>query len=180
MIHNFLLICYSLPCSTLAMWRKLCITGGGGGGGQLRIRKSLKLYIVLYRNTMKNIKISLNKIWYTYTALIPTKMMFSLLNKCTFLFKCVSWTHDQNTGEECMVYRYMSFLSSDMNPRECRFTNGTCAALGTEYQDGCHTKVCRMEGNSIGFKYSEFEMHSFIVVVIIDLSNLFNVSGLRP
>ena len=40
-------------------------------GEQLRIRKSLKLYIVLYRNTMKNIKISLNKIWYTYTALIP-------------------------------------------------------------------------------------------------------------
>ena len=51
---------------------------------QLRIRKSLKLYIVLYRNTMKNIKISLNKIGYTYTALVPTNMMFSLLNKCTF------------------------------------------------------------------------------------------------
>ena len=34
-------------------------------GEQLRIRKSLKLYIVFYRNTMKNIKISLNKIWYT-------------------------------------------------------------------------------------------------------------------
>ena len=42
-------------------------------GEQLRIRKSFKLYIVLYRNTMKNIKISLNKIWYTYTALIPKK-----------------------------------------------------------------------------------------------------------
>ena len=39
---------------------------------------------------MKNIKISLNKIWYTYTALIPTNMMFSLLNKVKFLFKCVS------------------------------------------------------------------------------------------
>ena len=51
------------------MWRKLCITWGGG---QLHIRKSLKLYIVFYRNTMKNIKISLNKIWYIYTALIPT------------------------------------------------------------------------------------------------------------
>ena len=47
-------------------------------GEQLRIRKSFKLYIVLYRNTMKNMKISLNKIWYTYmyTALIPTNMMF--------------------------------------------------------------------------------------------------------
>ena len=32
-------------------------------GEQLRIRKSLKLYIVLYRNTNKNIKISLNKIF---------------------------------------------------------------------------------------------------------------------
>ena len=31
-------------------------------GEQLRIRKRLKLYIVLYRNTMKNMKISLNKI----------------------------------------------------------------------------------------------------------------------
>ena len=51
-------------------------------GEQLRIRKSLKIYIVLYRNTMKNIKISLNKIWYTYTALKPTNMMFPLLNKC--------------------------------------------------------------------------------------------------
>ena len=64
-------------------------------GEELRIRKSLKLCIVLYRNTMKNIKISWNKIWYTYTALIPTNMMFSLLNKCKFLFKCVSWTNDQ-------------------------------------------------------------------------------------
>ena len=45
-------------------------------GEQLRIRKSLKLYIVLYRNTMKNIKISLNKIWYTYTALIPKILCF--------------------------------------------------------------------------------------------------------
>ena len=53
-------------------------------GEQLRIRKSLKLYIFLYRNTMKNIKISLNKIFYTYTTLIPTNMMFSLLNKCKF------------------------------------------------------------------------------------------------
>ena len=44
---------------------------------QLRIRKSLKLYIFLYRNAMKDIKISLNKVWYTYTALIPTNMMFS-------------------------------------------------------------------------------------------------------
>ena len=51
---------------------------------QFRIRKSSKLYIDLNRNTMKNIKISLNKIWYTYTALIPTNMMFSLLNKCKF------------------------------------------------------------------------------------------------
>ena len=51
---------------------------------QLRIRKSLKLYIVLYRNTMKNIKISLNNIWYTYTALIPKNMMLSLLTKCKF------------------------------------------------------------------------------------------------
>ena len=84
-------------------------------GGQLRIRKILKLYIVLYRNTMKNIKISLNKIWYTYTALIPKNMMLShtpryfsfasLLNKCKFWFKCVSWTNDQNTGEGCTVYR---------------------------------------------------------------------------
>ena len=52
--------------------------------GQLRIRKSLKLYKVLFRNTMKNIKILLNNIWYTYTALIPTNMMFSLLNKFKF------------------------------------------------------------------------------------------------
>ena len=64
-------------------------------GEQLRIRKSLKLYIVSYRNTMKNIKISLNKIWYTYTALIPKNMMLSLLNKCKFWFKCVSWTNDK-------------------------------------------------------------------------------------
>ena len=76
---------------------------------QLRIRKSLKLYIVLYRNTMKNIKISLNKIWYTYTALIPKNMMLSLLNKCKFWFKWVSLTNDQNTGEGCTVYRSMSF-----------------------------------------------------------------------
>ena len=47
-------------------------------GEQLRIRKSLKLYKVLYRNTMKNIKISLNKIWYTYTALIPKKIWWIL------------------------------------------------------------------------------------------------------
>ena len=53
-------------------------------GEQLRIRKSLKLYIVLYRITMKNIKISLNKFWYTYTALIPKNMMLSLLNKRKF------------------------------------------------------------------------------------------------
>ena len=53
-------------------------------GEQFRIRESLKLYIALYRNTMKNIKISLSKIWYTCTALIPTNMMFSLLNKCKF------------------------------------------------------------------------------------------------
>ena len=33
---------------------------------------------------MKDIKISLNKIWYAYTALILTNMMFSLLNKCNF------------------------------------------------------------------------------------------------
>ena len=33
---------------------------------------------------MENINISLNKIWYTYTVLIPTNMMFSLLNKCKF------------------------------------------------------------------------------------------------
>ena len=32
-------------------------------------------------------------------------MMFSLLNKCKFWFKCVSWTNDQNTGEGCTVYR---------------------------------------------------------------------------
>ena len=62
-----------------------------------------RVYIVLYRNTIKNIKISLNKIWFTYTALIPTKMMFSLLNKCKFWFKCVSWTNDQNTGKGCTV-----------------------------------------------------------------------------
>ena len=53
-------------------------------GEQFRIRKSLKLYIVLYRNTMKNIKISLTKIWYTYTAPIPKNMMLSLLKKCKF------------------------------------------------------------------------------------------------
>ena len=33
---------------------------------------------------MKYINISLNKIWYTYTALIPTNMMLPLLNKCLF------------------------------------------------------------------------------------------------
>ena len=54
--------------------------------------RCLKLYIVLYRNTMKNIKILLNKICYTYTALIPNNIMLSLLNKCKFWFKCVSWT----------------------------------------------------------------------------------------
>ena len=36
------------------------------------VNKKIKLYKVLYRNAMKDIKISLNKIWYTYTALIPT------------------------------------------------------------------------------------------------------------
>ena len=56
-------------------------------GEQLRIRKSLKLYIVLYRNIMKNIKISLNKIWYTFTAMIPKNMMLSLLNKCKILIQ---------------------------------------------------------------------------------------------
>ena len=75
-----------------------------------QLRKSFKLYIVLFINTMKDIKISLNKIWYTYTALIPTNMMFSLLNKCKFWFKCVSWTNDQNTGEGCTLYRKMSFI----------------------------------------------------------------------
>ena len=35
---------------------------------------------------MKYIKISLNKICYTYTALITTNMMFSLLNKCAGKF----------------------------------------------------------------------------------------------
>ena len=67
-------------------------------GEQLRIRKSLKLYTVVQRNTMKNIKISLNKICYIYTVLIPTNMTFPLFNKCKFWFKCVSWTNDQNTG----------------------------------------------------------------------------------
>ena len=94
-------------------------------GEQLRIRKSLKLYIVLYRNTMKNMKISLNKIWYTYTALIPTNMMFSLLNKWKFWIKCVSWTNDQNIGEGCTVYRYMSF------PCDCFFTIEHCSILAT-------------------------------------------------
>ena len=56
------------------------------GGGTASYKKKFKtLYkIFLYRNTMKNIKISLNKIWYTYTALIPKNMMLSLLNKCKF------------------------------------------------------------------------------------------------
>ena len=45
-------------------------------GEQLRLRTSLKLYIVLYRNTMKHIEISLNKILYTYTALIPNIWCF--------------------------------------------------------------------------------------------------------
>ena len=33
---------------------------------------------------MKDIKISLDKICFTYKALIPKNMLFSLLNKCTF------------------------------------------------------------------------------------------------
>ena len=54
---------------------------------------------------MKDTQISLNMIWYTYTALIPTNMMFSLLNKCKFSLKCVSWSNDQNTGEKdaCLI-----------------------------------------------------------------------------
>ena len=43
------------------------------GGGSASYEKKFKtLYTaLLYRNTMKNIKISLNKIWYTYRVLIP-------------------------------------------------------------------------------------------------------------
>ena len=59
-------------------------------GGEHHIRKSLNLYIVFLRYTLKDIKIPLNKICYTYTALMPRNMMFSLLNKCTIRFKFVT------------------------------------------------------------------------------------------
>ena len=65
---------------------------------------------------MEDIKISLNKICYTYTALIQTNMMFSLLNKCTIWFKFLTWTNDQNTREGRPLNRCMSFqkLISDV------------------------------------------------------------------
>ena len=56
--------------------RKLCITGG-----QHRIRNSLKLYIVLQRNALVDIKISIIDICYANTAPIPKTMMVSLLHK---------------------------------------------------------------------------------------------------
>ena len=45
------------------------------------------------------------------TTLIPTNMMFSLLNKCIILFKLVTWTNDKNTGEGCTLYLYMSLCA---------------------------------------------------------------------
>ena len=54
---------------------------GVSQGGTASYKKKFK---TLYSLIQKDIKILLNKIWYTYTALIPTNMMFSLLNKCKF------------------------------------------------------------------------------------------------
>ena len=45
---------------------------------------------------MKDIKISLNNIWYTYTVLIPTNLMFPLLNA----------TFDSNLLVEQMIKKY--------------------------------------------------------------------------
>ena len=50
-------------------------------GEQHRIRKSLKLYIVLLRNALVDIKISIIDICYTNTAPIPKTLMVSLLHK---------------------------------------------------------------------------------------------------
>ena len=53
------------------------------GGGTASYKKKFKTLNSLIQKYNENIKISLNKIC-THTALIPTKIMFSLLNKCKF------------------------------------------------------------------------------------------------
>ena len=49
------------------------------GGGHHRIRKSLKLYIVLQRNALEDIKISIIGIYYANTAPIPKTLVVSFL-----------------------------------------------------------------------------------------------------
>ena len=56
---------------------KLCIKGGGG---QHRISKSLKLYMVLKRNALVDIKSSMIDICYANTAPIPKTLMVSSLH----------------------------------------------------------------------------------------------------
>ena len=89
------------------------------------IRKSLKLYKVLYRNTMKNIKISFNKIWYTYTALIQKKnMMLSLLNKII----------NANFDSNMLVEQMIKILGKDARfivkcPYTCPLQQSSCSSI---------------------------------------------------
>ena len=57
-----------------------CVSHGGGGGGTALYKKSLKLYIVLQRNALVDIKISIIDICYANTAPIPKTLMVSLLH----------------------------------------------------------------------------------------------------
>ena len=77
-IHNFRYKASVEHGNEYHIKRKLCITGGGG---QHPIRKSLKLYIVLQRNALVDIKISIIDICYANTAPIPKTLMVSLLHK---------------------------------------------------------------------------------------------------
>ena len=54
---------------------------GEGGGGQHRIWKSIKLYIVLQRNALVDIKLSIFDICYANTFPIPETMIVSLLDE---------------------------------------------------------------------------------------------------
>ena len=74
-------------------------------GGTTSYKKKYKALYSLIKKCNERQKISLNKIWYIYTALIQENIMFPLLNKCQFWFNFFSWTNDKNNGEECTLYR---------------------------------------------------------------------------
>ena len=71
-IHNFRYKASVEHDNEYHIKRKLCITGGRG---QHLTRKRLKLYIVLQRNALVDIKISIIDICYANMAPIPKTLM---------------------------------------------------------------------------------------------------------